>query len=203
MDPATGRVGIIFQQRHVEIATGRVVDSRMTCVPTPEARPDPAPRSRPQPEVAPPPERVWSEVPLPAPAWGVNPGGNGLTGLPTRLWDPRGGAPVTATVDMGGFTATATAKPVRYEWKMWDQADKANRNPLPIVHSTVPGSEVSPAATYTYETTGDFTVTQTVTWAGAYSFVGPGVNEVVDLGTTTTSSSLTYHVIEVRGTRVG
>lgn len=194
--------GRVYVDRIVSRATGETVSrTPNTCLPDPSPSVPSEPAERAE---RPAPERVWSEVPLPKPDWGLNPGKNGLTGLPTWLWDPSGGAPVNATVDLGGFTATATAKPIKYEWRMWDRADKPNRNPHPIVVSSVPGSEAKPAGTYMYETTGDFTVTLTVTWAGTYTFTGPGgVNDVVDLGTTTTSSSRPYHVIEVRGARVG
>lgn len=181
--------------------TGELVGvTPQKCLPNPRP-PAEAQPAAPVPTV--PPEEIWQRVPLPQPTWGLNPGNNGLTGLDTWLWDPSGGAPVTASVDLGGFTATATAKPVKYVWRMWEPTDKPNRNPHPVVVSNVPGSAAKPAASYMYETRGDFTVTQTVTWAGTYTLVGPGVSDVVDLGTTTTSSSRTYHVIEVRGARVG
>ncbi|MGH9164283.1 MAG: hypothetical protein ACRDZW_02070 [Acidimicrobiales bacterium] len=108
---------------------------------------------------------------------------------------------MVASVDLGGFTAAATARPVKYEWKMWDPEDQPTSNPQPLVTSRVAGTEATPAATFTYETKGDFSLSLTVTWAGTYTFTGPGVNEVVDLGTTTTTASRPYHVIEVRGTR--
>lgn len=193
--PLTGLAGTLHKLRRIDTITGRVVQEHLRCVtdPIPSARrPDAVSSQRP------PAERIWSEVPLPEPTWGLSPGLDGLTGLPTHLWDPRGGAPVSTTVDLGGFTATATARPVHYEWTMWEPSDPENRNPHPVVSSLVPGSESKPAATYTYETKGDYTVTQTVTWAGTYRLTGPGVNEVVDLGTTTTTSSRTYHVTEVR-----
>lgn len=192
---STGRPGNQHLRRQVDITTGRILQSRAVCVPHPDAAPE-SPATPPIP--IPPPERIWSSVPLPQPAWGLNPIVDGLTGLPTLLWDPTGGAPVTATVDLGGFTATATARPVLYQWRMWEPDDPENRNPQPVVTSRVPGTEAAPAATYTYETKGDYTVTYTVTWEGSYVFSGPGVNEVVDLGTTTTSSTRTYHVTEVR-----
>ncbi len=193
--------GQVYVDRIVSRATGETVNlTPNRCLADPRT---PVPTVPAQAE-RPPPERVWSEVPLPKPDWGLNPGKNGLTGLPTWLWDPRGSEPVNATVDLGGFTATATARPIKYEWRMWESFDKPNRNPHPVVVSSVPGSEAKPAGTYIYETTGDWTVTMTVTWAGTYTFTGPGgVNDVVDLGTTTTSSSRPYHVIEVRGARVG
>ena len=203
-DPVTDRPGFLYVERQVVVATGETVQSRTICVLNPVPPPPPNPTPTTPATVAvpiPPPQEIWDRVPLPTPTWGLNPVAEGLTGLPTQLWDPSGGAPVTATVDLGGFTATATAKPVRYEWKMWDRADQPNRNPSPLVEAQVPGSDENPAAVYTYETTGDFTLTMTVTWAGTYRFTGPGVDQVVDLGTTTTSGSRPYHVIEVRGTR--
>lgn len=196
----TGRAGTLHDVRRVDVATGRTVQAHTTCV----VEPDPPPRrSDTENPPRPAPERIWSEVPLPQPAWGLNPVGDGLTGLLTLLWDPRGDAPVSTTVDLGGFTATATARPVLYEWTMWEPGDPENRNPYPLVTSRVPGTESKPAATYTYETKGDYTVTYTVTWEGTYTLSGPGVNEVVDLGTTTTSSTRTYHVTEVRAVLKG
>ena len=142
-------------------------------------------------------------TPLPDPAWGINPVVNGLTGLETWLWDPNGGASVTATVTLRGYTATATARPLRYEWRMWQRGDTPNVNPSPVVTATTPGSEAAPAARYMYETRGDYTLTHTVVWTGTYTFTGPGVAATADLGTTTRSSTRPYHVISVRGARVG
>ncbi len=193
IQPVTGLAGILHEDRRVDLTTGRTLQVRTVCLADPIPM---APATPPTPR--PPAERIWSEVPLPEPTWGLSPAIDGLTGLPTHLWDPRGGAPISASVDLGGFTATATARPVVYEWTMWEPDDPENRNPHPFVVSRIPGSESEPAATYTYETKGDYTVTQTVTWAGTYTLTGPGVNEVVDLGTTATTSSRTYHVTEVR-----
>ena len=191
--PVTGLAGTLHIDRRTDLQSGRVVQQRLRCVTDPVPRPG-GPETTPLPAA----ERIWSEVPLPEPAWGLSPGLDGLTGLPTHLWDPRGGAPVSTTVDLGGFTATATARPVHYEWTMWEPDDPENRNPHPIVSSLVPGRESRPAAKYTYETKGDYSVTYTVTWEGSYILAGPAVNEVVDLGTTTTSSTRRYHVTEVR-----
>ncbi len=195
--------GTVYEDRLVVIATGEVVQSKWTCIPVEPVEPDLARQPGPDPVPLPAPQEVWDRVPLPVPGWGISPAVNGMTGLATWLWDPNGGAPVTASVDLSGFTATTTAKPVRYEWKMWDAADVANRNPVQAVVSSVPGSAAKPAGSYTYETRGDFTVTQTITWVGTSTFTGPGVNQVVDLGTTTTRSTRSYHVIEVRGVRLG
>lgn len=204
LPPVDGCInGRLYVDRILLRETGEVVRrAPNACLPNP-VPPTSSPPSATGQTARPPAERLWREVPLPEPAWGLSPPEKGLTGLPTWLWDPRGGAPVTATVDLGGFTATATARPVKYVWTMWDRGDGPNSNPHPMLVSDVPGSEARPAATYTYETRGDFTVTQTVTWAGTYTFTGPGVNDVVDLGTTSISSTRTYHVVEVRGALKG
>jgi hypothetical protein len=199
IDPA-GRRGIAYVEEVVNRESGEVVSSREGCDVRPGPRAPAAPAAQPEP---PAPEEIWEDVPLPVPDWGLNPSGNGLTGLETWLWDPNGGAPVTATVTLGGFTATATAWPVRWEWRMWERGDTPNVNPHPLVVSTSPGSQEWPAGKYMYETNGEYTLTHTVVWAGSYSFFGPGVSETVDLGTTTTSSSRRYQVISVRGARVG
>lgn len=174
--------GAVYEDRQIDIATGEVVQSKWTCVPErpPKLTPE-EPRTPDSPIVVPAPAEIWDRVPLPEPAWGISPAGDGLTGLPTQLWDPNGGVPVVASVDLAGFTATTTARPVRFEWKMWDGAHVANRNSPRSVVSSVPGSEAKPAGSYTYETRGDFTVTQTITWVGTSTLVGPGVNQVVDL----------------------
>ncbi len=200
IDAATGQRGVAFINRVVNRESGEVVSRREGCDVRPGPRAPAAPAAQPEP---PAPQEIWEDVPLPVPDWGLNPSGNGLTGLETWLWDPNGGAPVTATVTLGGFTATATARPVRWEWRMWERGDTPNVNPHPLVVSTSPGSQERPAGKYMYETNGEYTLTHTVVWAGSYSFSGPGVSETVDLGTTTTSSSRRYQVISVRGARVG
>ncbi len=200
LDPVTGQRGVRYIDRIVNRESGEVVSRRDGCQVRPGPRTPAAPAARPEPPAA---QEVWEHVPLPLSEWGINPSGNGLTGLETWLWDPSGGTPVAATVTLGGFTATATARPVRWEWRMWERGDNANVNPHPLVVSTSPGSEQRPAGKYMYETNGQYTVTHTVVWAGSYTLSGPGVSETVDLGTTTTSSSRRYQVISVRGARVG
>lgn len=200
IDPATQQRGVGYIEQIVNRATGEVVSSREGCKVRPGPRVPTAPAVAPQ---LPAPQEIWEHVPLPRPDWGLNPSANGLTGLETWLWDPNGGAPVSATVTLDGFTATATARPVRWEWRMWERGDTPNVNPPPRVVSTSPGSPERPAGKYMYETNGEYTVTRTVVWAGSYTLAGPGVSETVDLGTTTTSSSRRYPVIAVRGARVG
>jgi hypothetical protein len=140
---------------------------------------------------------------VPTPTLGINPSINGLTGLASWLWDPNAGQQ-TATVNLRGYTAQATASPVRWVWRMWQNGDTPNVNPDPVVVATRAGSEASPAATYTYETNGDYTITATVTWSGTYTYSGPGTPATtVSLGTTTKTSTQNYHVMSVRGARVG
>lgn len=147
---------------------------------------------------------MWANTPLAVPTFGVNPSINGLTGLPTWLWDPSGGTPVTATATVRGYTSTATATPVHYEWRMWQSGDTPNVNPDPVVGADSPGSEAQPAATYMYETHGDFTLTETVTWAGTYTYTGAGAGPTTNnLGTTTRTATRAYHVISIRGARDG
>lgn len=116
IDAATGQHGVGYLDEVVNRETGEVVSSRGGCEVRPGPRAPAAPAVRPE---LPAPEQIWQHVPLPSPDWGLNPSRNGLTGLETWLWDPNGGAPVTATVTLGGFTAIATARPVRWEWRMW------------------------------------------------------------------------------------
>ena len=192
-----------YEDVGIDRATGQVVGRQSGCE-------NPAQPSQPgsgatvvQQEPPPTAAEIWAHVPLPTPVLGINPSFNGLTGLPSWLWDPNPG-PRTATVTLRGYTAVATASPVRWEWRMWQNGDTPNVNPDPIVVATRPGSEASPAATYMYETNGDFTVTSTTTWSGTYTYTGPNTAPTtVSLGTTSRTSSQPYHVISVRGARVG
>ena len=192
-----------YEDVGIDRATGQVVARQSGCE-------NPAQPSQPGSGVTvvqqqPPPTaaEIWANVPLPTPVLGINPSFNGLTGLPSWLWDPNPG-PRTATVTLRGYTAVATASPVRWEWRMWQNGDTPNVNPDPLVVATTPGSEASPAATYMYETNGDFTVTTTTTWSGTYTYTGPNTAPTtVSLGTTSRTSSQPYHVISVRGARVG
>lgn len=202
----SGERGVRYTDNQIDTTTGKVVDSVGGCE-TP-SNPIPVgtggtvqPGSTPAPPTA---EEVRNMVTVPLPVFGVNPSQNGLTGLPTWLWDPTGGAPITATVNLRGYTASATATPTHYEWRMWESGDTPNVNPNPLVVADRPGTEARPAATYTYETHGDFTLTATVTWGGTYTYTGPGVAPTTaDLGTTTRTSTRTYHVISVRAARIG
>lgn len=185
-------------------ATGAVVGRQQGCeqpgAPTQPgsgvvtARPEPPP---PPPTAA----EIWARVPLPAPRFGVNPAINGLTGLDTFLWDPDAG-PRTATVTLRGYTAQATAQAVRWTWRMSEPGEPgpaSRSNPHPVVQASTPGSRENPAATYMYETKGDYTLTMAVMWSGTYTYSGNGQPaQTVSLGTTDRSSTQPYHVVEIR-----
>lgn len=186
-------------------ATGQVVARQTGCEnPAAPTQPGTGATNAPPPPAPPTPAEIWAHVPLPTPVLALNPSINGLTGLPTWLWDPNGGAPVNGTVNLRGYTATATASPIHWEWRMWRPGDTPNVNPSPIVVADRSGTEARPAGTYMYETRGDYTVTLTVTWAGTYTYAGNGVGPAVNnLGSDTKTSTQAYHVISIRGARIG
>ena len=194
-----------YEDTLVEIATGQVLNSVLGCETPGNTTPGGSGTQPASPPPPPRPEEVWNIVPIPLPTVGINPGINGLTGLASYLWDPRGDGALTATATIRGYTTTATAVPSRWQWRMWQEGDTPNVNPPPIMTATTSGSRDAPAATYMYETNGDYTLTLTVTWSGTYTFTAPGggAPQTVDLGTTSRSSTRPYHVIEIRGARVG
>lgn len=75
-------------------------------------------------------------------------------------------------------------------------------NPDPYRSSTTPGTRESPAASYTFETKGTYTVTHTVTYDGSFTVSGPfGISVAAGVGDITVTASRTYNVIKVRGAR--
>jgi hypothetical protein len=160
-----------------------------------------APALPPPPPPPPSAGEVLDRIPIPDPTIGVSPV-NGLAGARgpamTMLWDANGAAPLSVTVTIRGYTVTATAGPEEWEWDMLASGPEG-RNPSPILRATRPGTRDDPAATYTYETRGDYTITLRVRWRGAFTFSGNGVpSETRPLGTTTQESTTGYHVIEIR-----
>lgn len=196
---AGGEAGIPVEDRLVKRGTGEI----LRAVPRCESRTSSRSPTKPAAQAPVPAEEVWRRVPLPEPGVGINPANIGLTGLTTRLWDADP-SPRSATAILAGYTMTATARPVQWEWRMWQAGDTPNINPDPQVSSSAPGSSEQPAATYTYETPGDYTITTTVVWAGSYTYAGPGLApQTVDLGTTRQTSVRSYRVASIRGARVG
>ena len=196
--------GRAYEDVGTDRATGQVV-ARQTGCEQPGAPTQPGSGAvTAQPEPPPPPPtaaEIWARVPLPAPRFGVNPAINGLTGLDTFLWDPDAG-PRTATVTLRGYTAQASAQAVRWTWRMSEPGEPgpaSRSNPHPVVQASTPGSRENPAATYMYETKGDYTLTMAVMWSGTYTYSGNGQPaQTVSLGTTDRSSTQPYHVVEIR-----
>lgn len=160
--------------------------------------------SPPGPPPPPPPPtaaEVYDRVPLPTPTFGVSPRGNGLTGLATYLWDPVGAGPRSVSTTIRGWTATATANPGTWSWTMYNSGEPgppSRSNPPPNVSAHSPGSEASPAATFTYQTAGTYTITVTVTWSGSFTYTRPGFSSVTaPLGTTTRQATRSYTVAAI------
>lgn len=136
----------------------------------------------------------------PEPNININPDGRGMTGLPTYLWGDAPAPLIVGPLPLRGWTVTGRADQTQWEWTLGSPGE--GRNPDPYRMSTTPGSQESPAAEYTYETKGNYTVTETVTYDGGFTITGPyGVTVSAGIGGITVTASRSYDVIEVRGSR--
>jgi len=135
------------------------------------------------------PAEVWAQVPLNKAAVGVNPKGEGVTGLPTWFWYEGGTGGVSLHLSLRGYSLTVQAQPYRFAWTTGDGASGG---------ASQPGSPDKPAFTHTYQTRGDYQLAMTVSWAGSYSFSGYGISQTGSLGSVTVQASRPYHVYEVR-----
>lgn len=148
----------------------------------------------PPPPPPPSPDEVWQFVPLSDAVLGINPVGDGLTGLETWLWHEGPASGVSVAPTLRGYALVIEARPVLYRWTMGEEPE--------VVHSSSsPGSEAQPAASHVYETKGDYTVTMDVVWEGSYEFSGFGVTNRGSLGSVTVNRSRDYHVAEARAVR--
>ncbi len=150
----------------------------------------------PAPPPPPPPSagQVWAEVPLPPPVLAINPANAGITQLPSWFWVTGGGGPVTVTVEMGGYSVTATASPVEYQWGFGDGASAL---------STRAGAQAEPSVVHTYVGKGTYTVSLVVEYAGSYSFAGPAGAGSASLGVYwQPGAGASYSVQEVRSVLV-
>ena len=177
------RIGQVYAVQHFTAAGW--VTIRDECVYPGQASPAPPPPP-------PSPAEVWAMVPLNKAAVGINPQGEGVTGLPTWYWYEGGADGVRLNLGLRGYSLTVQAKPYRFTWTTGDGASGGSRHP---------GSPGKPAFTHSYETRGDYRVTMAVSWAGTYSFSGHGISQTGSLGSVTVEASRTYHVYEVRGVR--
>jgi hypothetical protein len=159
------------------------------------------PPGPPPPPPAPTGAEVFDKIPIPTPAWGLSPRGDGLTGLPTWLWDSNGDSPRSVVATIRGWTATATASPTHWEWTMSNSGEPgpaSRSNPSPTVTASQPGSEAAPAATYSYQTPGGYTLTLRVSWTGTYTYTRPGfATTTAPLGTSTRTATRSYQVASI------
>ena len=132
---------------------------------------------------------------IPQPTVELNPRARGLVGFEVWLWSEVPTAPVSASVEVRGWTATVTATPTNYRWTTSTGED---------LSSPVPGSEAQPAATFAYQHSGDHTVTHSVVWSGTYTLTGYGVTvSDADLGTVEPAASLVQDVVSVEAVGTG
>ncbi len=148
----------------------------------------------PPPPPPPSPDEVWQFVPLAEAGLGINPIGDGLTGLETWLWNEGTASAVSVAPTLRGYDLVVEARPVLYRWDMGE-------DPRAVYSSPSPGSEGQPAASHVYETKGDYEVVMEVVWEGSYEFSGFGVSNRGSLGSVTVTRSRDYHVAEARAVR--
>lgn len=148
----------------------------------------------PPPPPPPTPSEIWQFVPLTASTIGINPKGDGLTGLDTWLWHEGASTAVEVAPNLRGYSLVVNARPVLYKWAMGDQ-------PQTVYSSRASGTEQHPAARHEYRTKGDYTITMQTMWEGSYTFSGFGVSSAGSLGSVTVARTRPYHVVEVRAVR--
>lgn len=156
--------------------------------------PPPPERIAPPPPPAPPTMDEITEVAkgaVIAPAVGVSPPGDGLTGLETWLWY-QGQREVTVTEDVRGYQVVATMAPVTF---LWETGDARSGH---LLSSTQPGSAGAAAATWVYETKGAYRVFVQAVWDGTWTFTGWGSSSSGGLATIRATGARDYVVNEVR-----
>jgi hypothetical protein len=146
------------------------------------------------------PEEAWQAIPIPEPGININPGERGATGIETWLWGSSA-EPVSVTVTVRGYTVAGVATPTEWRWNMGSVAGSSN--PSPSLRSGRPGSPGDPAARYTYETKGGYTIAHQVEWSGSFTVSGWGLPGLTfDAGAILVESSRTYPVVEIRSVRL-
>ncbi len=156
-----------------------------------------------EPQVPPPPptpEEAWSAAAVPEPAINISPSSLGATGIETWLWGASA-AGVPVSVSVRGYTVSGVAAPTEWRWSMG--ATERTSNPPPDLRASVPGSPDQPAARYTYETKGSYTITHHVVWSGTFTVSGWGLAGVaLDAGAIIVETSRPYPVAEIRSVRL-
>ena len=174
----------------IDNRTGLVVASRRICVALDPADPSGTPALPPEPE---PPTygEVWRAAAIAAPSIGVNPIGEGVTGLDTRLW-AAGADRVQISVRIRGYLAVGEARRVAYWFAPGDGS--------PIVANPAGGSAADPAAEHIYERRGTYRLQAGALWEATVVIDGPNVPaRSVDLGRALLVVARDYRVVEIRG----
>lgn len=189
-DPATGavRFGWPFTIETVDTIDGRVVGSSRICVPLPGADPGVPP----EPDYPVPPSygEIWKAAAITPPTIGLNPVGEGVTGLPTRLWATSPDT-VTITASIRGYTATGTATRTEFRFVPGDGT--------PTVRRVDGGRADAPAVAHVYERRGDVQLRAGARWVATVTVSGPDLPPTtIDLGAAIVTVSRDYHVVEVR-----
>ena len=156
-------VGVIYLTSLYNVDTGERLSFEYECVFPGDPLPEPPP---PPPSLAEFLEAadlvLVAEADIsPNPAWG------GITGLETWLWceDP---GEVQVGVDLRGWSAAATMRPVQYHWSVAGPDDE-------LFSAAACGSEDSPSATWVPEVMGDYEIGLSATWAGTWTLTYAGV----------------------------
>jgi hypothetical protein len=112
----------------------------------------------------------------------------GLVGLENWFWYD-GPDQVQVTVGLGGWTATATARPVYFEWALGTGES---------VGADHAGSEASPAQAHIYSRQGNYDLALTVTWEAEFTVSGYGIAIPSVLGSVDIDGPVRpYDVIEI------
>lgn len=174
----------------IDNRTGLVVASHRICVALDPADPSGTPTIPPEPE---PPTygEVWRAAAIAAPTIGVNPTGDGITGLDTRLW-ATGADIVQISVRIRGYTATGEARRVGYWFSPGDDT--------PSVATIAGGSAAAPATEHVFERRGTYRLQAGALWEATVVIDGPNVPaRTVDLGRALLVVARDYRVVEIRG----
>jgi hypothetical protein len=166
---------------------GAIVNMESRCVPMTAAGPA-LPQLPPVPSI----EEIWRAAlrQIPPPKIGINPRPTGLTGLDTWLWY-EGPAELQVSVSIGPWTVTGTARVQEVVFEMGDGR---------TARATSAGSEANPAASYVYETKGQYRIVATARWGADFVLTGPGLPpRPTPMGVAVLRSSEDYPVQEVRG----
>ncbi len=192
VDPITGapQFGWPYTVDTIDNRTGEVVATRRVCVPLDPAQPGalPGPIDVPEPPSF---GEIWRAANITAPRIGVNPTGEGVTGLATRLW-ASGAETVQISASIRGYTATGTAVRVGYWFAPGDGAT--------VLERQAGGSSTAPAVEYVYERRGDYVLAAGALWEATVVVTGPDVPAIaVDIGRALLVASRDYRVVEIRG----